>query len=129
MYAMDVAIDPATGTVGLIDLLGGIATWTEESGLVMLRQADLSGKWKNWDAMVGQGISHMDGGGWYGFMINWETQEYALYRYNANEGSWTIKLEWVDSNLVPLGFTTDGDHGEYYAFMVEITAPFGESRS
>ena len=124
MYAMDVAIDPATGTVGLIDLLGGIATWTEESGLVMLRQADLSGKWKNWDAMVGQGISHMDGGGWYGFMINWETQEYALYRYNANEGSWTIKMEWVDSNLVPLGFTTDGDHGEYYA-----TAKGGDHRT
>ena len=56
--------------------------------------------------------------------INWETQEYALCRYNANEGSWTIKLEWVDSNLVPLGFTTDGDHGEYYA-----TAKGGDHRT
>ena len=74
--------------------------------------------------MVGHGLSHMDGGGWYAFMINWETQEYALYRFNENEGSWTVKMEWVDSNLLPLGFTTDGDHGEYYA-----TAKGGDHRT
>ena len=121
---MDVAVDPASGDIGIIDLLGGFGRWTEEEGLVMLRSADLSGKWKNWDGMVGQGVAHMDGGGWYAFMINWKTQEYALYRYNETSGEWTVKMEWVDSNLVPLGFTTDGDHGEYYA-----TAKGGDHRT
>lgn len=115
LYAIDLAVDIQTGEVGVLDLLGGFATWTEEGGLVQHRKADLSDGWANWDAKIGIGLVAQDEGlGWYAMQGDFAVGSYSLQQFNLGSGQWTTTLEWEESLLRPLAIAADGDHGEFY---------------
>jgi len=124
LYAMDLSVDLLTGEVGIVDLLGGFATWSEGDGLVFRKKADITGGWENWDWLVGVAGTKMDSGGWWSLQVDYETGEYALYRFNEDTGDWVSRMEWVDSNFIPLLLAEDGDHGEFY-----VTAKGGDHRT
>jgi hypothetical protein len=115
LYGLDAAVDPATGTVGVMDLLGGFATWSPEAGFVQHKQADLSDGWANWDAQLGVGLAWMDTDGFYGLVTDFTTGASSLSRFNLQDRAWVERLAWDDALFRPLGLDADGDHGELYA--------------
>jgi hypothetical protein len=127
LYGGDLAIDPATGTLGISGLLGGFATWQEGAGLtvhkstslpVELTQADI-------DALyITVGVSWMDGDGWYTMSARFTEGSFAVRRFNLNEGDWVDKVTWINDLIQPLGMTTDGDQGDWY-----VTSKAGDIRS
>jgi hypothetical protein len=124
LYALDLSVDLLTGEVGIQDLLGGFATWTEAGGLVQHKKADLSDGWANWDANLGVGLSRMDGDGWWGMTGDFAAGTYALERFNLAEGDWVERMAWANNLVRPIAIATDGDHGEAY-----VTAKGGDHRT
>ena len=115
LYAMDLAVDWATGEVAIFGLLGGFATWSEEEGLVQQRRADItSTSWDNWDSSIVKSGTHLDQGGWYSLLVNFSTGEYGIYRFNMDEGSWVERLTWTESLIEPQFIEVNGDNADFY---------------
>ena len=113
LYGAGVAVDPATGTVGVAGLLGGFATWHADTGLVMTRPVDLSGE-LNLDALYQTaGLAWMDGDGWYTMSAVFTTGEYAVRRWQPDTLEWAASVYWNEEFLQPLGITTNGDVGDW----------------
>ena len=127
LYGNGVAVDPATGTVGVLGLFGGFATWTADAGLVMQKATSLPVELTEADLEaldVSVGLVWLDGDGWYTLSADFTTGAYALRRFNLNEGDWVDKVDWINDLILPLGLTTDGDQGDFYA-----TAKGGDIRT
>lgn len=124
LYAMGLAVDRLTGEVAILDLLGGLGSWTEAGGFVLDKQADLSEGWANWDAKLGVGVSRMDADGWWGMTADYQTGEYSLSRFNQQDGDWVTRLDWANDLVRPLGVAAEGESGEVY-----VTAKGGDYRT
>ena len=124
LYAMGLAVDRLTGEVAILDLLGGLGSWTEAGGFVLDKQADLSEGWANWDAKLGVSVSRMDADGWWGMTADYQTGEYTLSRYNQQDGDWVTRLDWANDLVRPLGVAAEGESGEVY-----VTAKGGDYRT
>jgi hypothetical protein len=124
LYAMGLAVDRLTGEVAILDLLGGLGSWTEAGGFVLEKQADLSDGWANWDAKLGVGVSRMDADGWWGMTADYETGEYSLSRFNQQDGDWVTRLDWANNLVRPLGVAAEGESKESY-----VTAKGGDYRT
>ena len=115
LYAIDLTIDLLTGEVALLGLLGGYATWSEESGLVFHRQVDISEGFDNWDAKLGVSLVRMDGDTNYAMMADYSTGEYELLEWQDDAMDWSARLGWANDLLLPLDIATDGEQGDWYA--------------
>ncbi len=127
LYGGGVAIDPATGTVGIAGLLGGFATWTADGGLVMHRSTSLPVELTEDDLAalyVSVGLGWMDGDGWYTMSARFTEGAFAIRRFDLEAGDWVDQVSWVDDRIQPLGITTDGDVGDWY-----VTSKAGDIRS
>jgi Putative metal-binding motif len=124
LYALDLAVDLQTGEIGIMDLLGGFATWSEAGGLSIHKKADLSDGWENWDAKLGMGLTHMGGEGYYGLVGDFTSGEYALYTFDRGAGDWTTTMDWANDLLLPIALCVNTDEGDLYA-----TAKGGDHRT
>ncbi len=115
LYAIDATINLLTGEVGLLGLLGGYATWSQEEGFVVHRSVDISEGFENWDAKLGVSLTRMDGDANYALMADYSTGEYEMLVWDEALGDWSSHLDWVNDLLTPLALTTDGDHGDWFA--------------
>ena len=115
LYAFDIAVNRQTGEVGIQDLLGGFATWTEAGGLVQHKKANLADGWENWDAKIAVGLTAVEGeSGWYGMVADYVTGDYALERFESGASDWTAYMTWSNNLVRPLAVTADSDHGDFY---------------
>lgn len=108
--ATSVAVDPATGEVGLFDYFGGFATWSAEDGLTIYRKGDYSAP-----TLYTTAGAHRDGGGWYTQGIDGATYAYGIYRFDLEAGDWVLEEAWdTDSDWSPQALAIDGDSGDWY---------------
>ncbi len=114
LYAMDLAVDGVTGEVAIAGLLGGFATWDPDTGLTLLRAADLSGSWENWDYSILAAVASKHGGGWYSLHIDYSTGIYSLSRFNLEQGEWVERMTWEESLILPAKLMVNGDNGDVY---------------
>ncbi len=112
LYAVDLAIDMQTREVGIFGFLGGFATWSEDGGFSLRRQADLSDDWKNWDWMLGTAGAALDGGGFYALMTDYQTGDVALYHFEDED--WQEVQAWTESLLQPEQLASNSDDGDFY---------------
>ena len=108
--ATNVAVDPATGDVGLFDYFGGFGTYDAENGFVVHKKG-------NWDApeLYTTSGAHRDGGGWYTQGIDATTGAYGIYRFDLDAEEWVLEEEWdADSDWSPFQVAIDGDSGDWY---------------
>jgi hypothetical protein len=114
LYGAGIAVDPASGTVGIAGLLGGFASWHADTGLVMERPVDLSDE-IDFDSLYQTvGLTWMDGDGFYTISAVFTTGEYAIRRWESETLSWAAIVNWNEEFLQPLGITTNGDVGDWY---------------
>lgn len=114
LYGAGVAVDPATGTVGVAGLLGGFATWHADTGLVMQKPVDLSGSIDLDSLYQTVGLSWMDADGWYTMSAVFSSGQYAVRRFDPDLGDWDSVRLWEEDLIQPLGITTNGDVGDWY---------------
>lgn len=108
--AAAVAVDPASGEVGLFDYFGGFATWSAGDGLTIHRKGDYEAP-----TLYTTSGAHRDGGGWYTQGIDAETGAYGIYRFDLDLGDWTLEEAWdADSEWSPFQVAIDGDSGDWY---------------
>ena len=127
LYGGGLAIDPATGTIGISGLLGGFATYGAADGLVIHKPVSLPETLTEDDIAalyISVGLSWMDGDGWYSMSAKFTEGAFALRRFNLNSGDWVDKIAWSNNLIQPLGMTTDGDSGDWY-----VTSKAGDIRS
>ncbi|MFN7146034.1 MAG: putative metal-binding motif-containing protein [Myxococcota bacterium] len=110
LAAAAVAVDPATGEVGLFDYFGGFATWSAGAGLTIHRKGDYEAP-----TLYTTSGAHRDGGGWYTQGIDATTGGYGIYRFDLDAGDWVLEEEWAaDSDWSPFQVAIDGDSGDWY---------------
>jgi hypothetical protein len=108
--ANGVAVDPATGEVGLFDYFGGFGTWTADGGLVVHRKGD----YENPTLYTTSG-AHRDGGGWYTQGTDAMTGAAGIYRFDLDAGDWALEEAWdASSDWSPQQVAIDGDSGDWY---------------
>ena len=114
LYAMDLAVDQVTGQVAIAGLLGGFAVWDADTGLTLLRAADLSDDWANWDSAVIQAVAFKHGGGWFSLRIDFSTGLMSMSRFNMETNEWVERLQWTESLITPSKIMVNGDNGDAY---------------
>lgn len=114
LYAMDLAVDPVTGEVAIVDLLGGFGVWHPDTGLTVLRKADLSDSWENWDYSVIQAVAFRHGGGWFSLKVDFSTGEMSMFRFNLEQNDWVERLKWTEDLITPAKIMVNGDNGDAY---------------
>lgn len=108
--ASAVAVDPATGEVGLFDYFGGFATWSASEGLVIHRKGDYESP-----ALYTTSGAHRDGGGWYTQGTDANTGASGIYSFDLALGDWTLEETWdAASDWSPFQVAIDGDSGDWY---------------
>jgi hypothetical protein len=121
--ASGVAVDQATGTVGLFDYVGGFATWTPEDGLRIHLAPDLENV-----ALMTYSGTHLDGerdNGWYMPAFDTATGAFGIYRFDISANAWTPEEAWsVSGDWNPFMLALDGETGDGY-----VTATGGWYRS
>ncbi len=121
--ASGVAVDQATGTVGLFDYVGGFATWTADDGFVVHLAPDLENI-----ALTTYSGTHLDGAGndgWYMPAFDAATGAFGIYRFDMAARAWTLDEAWTaDSQWSPFMLALDGETGDGY-----VTATGGWYRS
>jgi hypothetical protein len=114
-FAYALAIDWMTGEVALFDFLGGYATWSEADGMVIVKQADLSDKWANWDGLSFTAAAYLDGGGFYASGKDYLSEEtVSIYRWNVEDQEYVQKIEWDLDYYEPDSMVMNGDVGDWY---------------
>ncbi len=125
MYGSGIAVDPATGTVAILDLIGGFATWTQEGGLVFHKKIDLASEELDLETIfLGVGLCYMERDGWYALNTKYTTGDHALRRFEDAGGEWREAQAWADPLIQPLGVAAEGTSGDWYA-----TSKAGEYRT
>lgn len=104
------AVDPATGQVGLFGYYGGFATYNPADGtFALLATEDLENP-----AVSTYSGAHADGGGWYSPGVDVATGSYYIYTFNLQDSTWKQKESWADEDWTPFMLAIDGDTGDYY---------------
>lgn len=117
--ANSVAVNPASGEVGLFDYFGGFGTWTSAGGLVVHRKGD----WENPTLLTSTG-AHRDGGGWYVLGTDALTGTRGIYRFDLDTGEWVLEEEWdAELQWSPQQVAIDGDSGDWYITATAGTGP------
>ncbi len=114
LYGAGVAVDPASGTVGIAGLLGGFATWHADTGLTMAKPIDLSGDIDLDSLYQTVGLTWMDADGWYTMSAVFTSGQYAVRRWDDTTLEWTTEVNWEEDLIQPLGITTNGDVGDWF---------------
>lgn len=108
--ASSVAVDPATGAVGLFDYFGGFATYTAGDGFVVHKRGDFEAP-----ALYTTSGAHRDGGGWYTMGVDATTGGYGIYRWDDVATDWVLEEAWdAGSDWSPQQVAIDGDSGDWY---------------
>ena len=102
-----VAVDWATGEVGIFDYYGGFATWTATGGLVVHIAPDIAAPTHN--MLSG---AHRDGGDWYAPAVS--ATGYGIWRFDAASNAWVEEERWADEDWTPFMLAIDGESGDYY---------------
>jgi hypothetical protein len=97
-----IAVDPATGDLGLFDYFGGFATWSADAGLVIEKLGDYETA-----TMYTTSGAHRDAGGWYVL-----ASDMNVYAWGATD--WELAQPWTNGDWVPSMLTIDGDTGAFY---------------
>ncbi len=104
-----VAVDWATGEVGLFGYYGGFALYSEADGLDIRRRPDI----EDWDGSITYSGAHKDQGGWYSIKVDANTGDVSISRFNLEDNEWVEKVAW-DEQWYPNVLTIDGDSGDFY---------------
>lgn len=103
------AVDAATGEVGMFDYFGGFATWSEAGGLDLR----LKGDWEA-PALVGFAGAAQDGGRYYYLAGDTGTGEYGIYGFNPDTDAWELRDGWTDLGYSPNLMAIDSGTGDAY---------------
>ncbi len=106
---VSVAVDPASGEVGLFDYFGGFATWTPDGGFVVHKRGDYEAP-----TLTTSSGTHRDGGGWYTPGTDATTGAMGIYTFDFAVGDWVLVDGWADDTWSPYQVAIDGDSGDFY---------------
>lgn len=113
LIASGVAVDQATGTVGLFDYVGGFATWRADTGLQIHLAPDLENV-----SLTTYSGTHLDGArddGWYMPAFDANTGAFGMYRFDMTTNAWVSEEAWsVDAQWSPFMLALDGETGDGY---------------
>ena len=109
MLPYTVAVDWATGEVGLVCYYGGFALWSEEGGLDIRRRADIEA----WDGAITYSGAHKDQGGWYSIKADVHEGTLTVARFDLDTDEWVDRVTW-DEQWSPNVLAIDGESGDAY---------------
>ena len=99
-YAVNLAVDPLTGDVGLFDYYGGMAVWNG-SALTTLVAPDA-------ERFASYSGAHRDGDTWYLLTYDASLAAYAIEVYDG-AGGWTETETWTSTSWTPFFLAINGD--------------------
>lgn len=124
MYGNALAWDPRTATLGIADLLGGFATWSEAEGFVQHSQVDLGESFDPDSIFVNAGLTFQQDVGFTAVSTVYGTGAQAVRVFDLAGGRWEATVDWTDRLITPLGLDAETDSGDVY-----VTSKGGEYRS
>ena len=111
-----IAIDLVTSEIAIFGWYGGFATWSEESGFVQHRKANV----EEFDGLFAYAGTAKDGGGWFSLVYDSNMGDVSIRRFNFEQNEWIERMTWSEETggaqeyAIPGGITINGDYGEYY---------------
>lgn len=124
LYGNALAWDPLTQTLGIADLLGGFATWSEAGGFVLHSQVELGESFDPDAIFLNAGLTFDPGAGFTAISTVFGTGAQALRVYDLAGGRWEDSVDWTDSLITPLGLDAESDSGDVY-----VSSKAGEYRT
>ena len=114
-FALGLANDPLTGTVGIFDAYGGFATYHATEGLVFHHMPDFSAP----ELSTVSG-AHGDDGHWY--VPAASAAGYGIFQYDMAGSTWVLQDEWADEDWSPFMLAVDGTDKDKAEFYVTASA-------
>lgn len=116
-YAIGLANDPLTGTVGVFDIYGGFATYNEADGFVFQLMPDFA----NPAAYTVSG-AHGDDGGWYVPGYDFGAGEYGVLMFDLENPGWILQDSWSEVGWEPWMMTVNGDDPDRVEFYIAASS-------
>lgn len=113
------AADPLTGTVGIFDMYGGLATYHPDAGFQFEVMPDFSNP-----SMYTVSGAHGDDGKWYVPGYGFGAGTYGVFAYDPASSTWALQDEWTDEDWSPFMLAVDASDDTRPEFYV--TAAAGE---
>jgi len=110
LHVWNIAIHPITKEVGLFDLFGGFATYTEDDGLQIHKQANL----EEWDGLYAYSGTVLTQSGWIALVFNAETGQTSIEGFDFATQNWSLRVQWVRSEIFPLDVAVNRDFDDFY---------------
>jgi hypothetical protein len=114
-YALGLANDPKTGTVGIFDVYGGLAVYHPDTGFAFLHKPDFMDP--ELSTLSG---AHGDDGYWY--VPAASAAGVGVFRFNPAEEAWVLQDEWDDEDWSPFMMAVDASDPERPDFYITATA-------
>ena len=116
-FAVGLANDPLTGTVGVFDMLGGFATYGAEAGFEFQLLPDFSSP----SAYTVSG-AHGDNGIWYVPGFDYAAGTYGVLGFDPEAKEWVLQDTWSEAGWDPWMMTVDADDPDRVEFYVAATS-------
>lgn len=114
-YALGLANDPSTGTVGIFDIYGGLAVYHPDTGFSFLHKPDF-----NAPELSTLSGAHGDDGGWY--VPAASAAGVGVFRFDDAKAEWVLQDEWDDDDWSPFMMGVDASDPKRPDFYITATA-------
>ncbi len=111
------ANDPLTGTVGIFDMFGGLATYHPDSGFQFEVMPDFDDP-----SMYTVSGAHGDDGVWYVPGYGFGAGAYGVFAYDPASAEWVLQDEWSDEDWSPFMLAVDASDPDRPEFYVTAAA-------
>ena len=114
-YALGLSNDPATGTVGIFDVYGGLAVYHPDSGFAFLHKPDFAAP--ELSTLSG---ARGDDGAWY--VPATSAAGVGVFRFDEAKEAWSLQDEWDDDDWAPFMMGVDASDPDRPDFYITATA-------